>query len=201
MKNILCFGDSNTWGFDPATQGRFGFEVRWPGVLRKELGAGYHVIEEGLGGRTTVWEDPIFPGRNGRAYLQPCLESHAPLDLVIILLGTNDVKLRFSASAFDSARGAGALVELARRIARCEVLLIAPPPIAELTEFAETFAGSREKSRRLAPHYAATACENGAHFLDAGQIIVSSRIDGIHWEAEEHRKLGVAVAEWVRRQS
>ncbi|MCW5845462.1 MAG: hypothetical protein KIT77_29690, partial [Caldilinea sp.] len=105
MKRILCFGDSNTWGYDPVSQDRYARNARWPGVLRQQIGAGYEVIEEGLNGRTTVWNDPIEGYKNGRDYLIPCLETHRPLDLVIILLGTNDLKKRFSLSAYDIAQG------------------------------------------------------------------------------------------------
>jgi lysophospholipase L1-like esterase len=111
MFEVLCCGDSNIWGADPATGGRFSRDDRWPGVLQKALGDEYHVIEEGLGGRTTVWEDPIEGHKNGREYLIPCLVTHSPLDLVIILLGTNDLKKRFSVSAQDIAFGAGVLVD------------------------------------------------------------------------------------------
>lgn len=96
MKNILCYGDSNTWGYDAETKNRFPPDVRWTGILKRTLGEGYHVIEEGLNGRTTVWDDPIEGYKNGREYLIPCLESHRPLDLVIIMLGTNNLKKRFS---------------------------------------------------------------------------------------------------------
>ena len=96
-RDVLCYGDSNTYGTIPASEGRFPRDVRWPGVLADELGAGWHVIEEGLGGRTTVFDDPILPDRNGRRYLMPCLLSHAPLHAVVISLGTNDLKARFAA--------------------------------------------------------------------------------------------------------
>ncbi len=105
MFEVLCYGDSNTWGADPAGGGRFSRDERWPGVLQKSLGDEYHIIEEGLGGRTTVWEDPIEGHKNGKEYLIPCLATHAPLDLVIIMLGTNDLKKRFSVSAQDVAFG------------------------------------------------------------------------------------------------
>ncbi len=104
MKTVLCYGDSNTWGSDPETGERFAPDVRWPGVLRRSLGEGYWVIEEGLGGRTTVRDDPIEGAhKNGRAYLRACLESHKPIDLMTIMLGTNDLKARFAASASDIA--------------------------------------------------------------------------------------------------
>src|SRR5512143_1112361 len=115
MQTILCFGDSNTWGYNPETAERYPPDVRWTGVLQQKLGAQYRVIEEGLNGRTTVWDDPVQPGRNGRIYLGPCLESHRPLDAVVLFLGLNDLKVRFSATAEDIAKGAGALVEIIAR--------------------------------------------------------------------------------------
>ena len=91
MKTILCFGDSNTWGYNPENGQRFGPEERWTGILRNSLGEDYRVIEEGLNGRTTLWDDPIAGFKNGLDYLMPCLESHMPFDLITIMLGTNDL--------------------------------------------------------------------------------------------------------------
>ena len=200
MKLILCFGDSNTYGHDPATRQRLDRDTRWPGALRNALGDGYEIIAEGLGGRTTVWDDPIEGYKNGRTYLIPCLASHAPLDLVIILLGTNDLKKRFSLSAFDIAEGARLLVgETLSSGAGLnggapKVLLLAPPPITTLADYSEMFEGAEEKSRKFAAHFARVAQESGCAFLNAGSVIVSSRLDGIHFEAGEHVKLGKAVA-------
>ena len=95
MKTILCFGDSNTWGYNPENRQRFGPEERWSGILRNSLGEDYRAIEEGLNGRTTLWDDPIEGFKNGLDYLMPCLESHKPFDLITIMLGTNDLKCRF----------------------------------------------------------------------------------------------------------
>lgn len=204
MKRILCFGDSNTWGYDPVSQDRYDRDVRWPGVLRQKLGAGHEVIEEGLNGRTTVWDDPIEGYKNGRDYLIPCLETHRPLDLVIILLGTNDLKKRFSLSAYDIAQGAGVLVNEVQRSAAGRagmappVLLLAPPPVVRLSGFAEMFEGAGEKSQRLGGHYRQVAEQFGCAFLDAGTVIVSSDVDGIHFDPDEHRKLGEAVAAKIR---
>jgi lysophospholipase L1-like esterase len=204
MKTILCFGDSNTWGFDPATKDRFNREVRWTGVLQQELGREYHVIEEGCNGRTTVWDDPIEGYKNGRDYLIPCLVSHKPLDLVTIMLGSNDLKMRFSLSPFDVANGAGVLVDIVQK-SDCgprnrapKVLLLAPPPIAKLTEYAEMFAGAEVKSRKFSEHYRRVAQEYGCELLDTSEVIVSSDLDGIHFEASEHKKLGQAIAARVR---
>jgi lysophospholipase L1-like esterase len=99
MKTVICFGDSNTWGADPAGGPRYSMEQRWGSILRKELGSGYYIIEEGLCGRTTVWDDPIEGYKSGKQYIIPCIDSHSPVDLVIILLGTNDLKKRFSLSS------------------------------------------------------------------------------------------------------
>jgi lysophospholipase L1-like esterase len=203
-KTILCYGDSNTWGWDPVTEARYARHQRWPGVLRQVLGEGYLVIEEGLNGRTTVWDDPIEGYRNGKEYLIPCLETHKPIDQVIIMLGTNDLKMRFSVPACDIAAGAGVLVDI---IAKSEtgrnngaplVLLIAPPPLATLSEFAEMFEGGTAKSRMLSHHFRLVAAERGCALLDASEVISSSDVDGIHLDLDEHRKLGEAVAKCVQ---
>jgi lysophospholipase L1-like esterase len=204
MKTVLCYGDSNTWGYDPASQDRFARDERWPGVLRQELGEEYLVIEEGQGGRTTVWDDPIEGYKNGKEYLIPCLETHQPLDLVIIMLGTNDLKKRFSVSAFDIANSVGVLVDVVHKSAAGpkggvpKVLLLAPPPVARLTGFAEMFEGAEAKSRKFSEHYRRIAQEKGCELLDTAQVIVSSDLDGIHFEKGEHQKLGRAVAARVR---
>ena len=203
-KTILCYGDSNTWGYNPATQERYARHERWTGALREELGAGYHVVEEGLNGRTTVWDDPLEGYRNGKEYLLPCLRSHKPLDLVIIMLGTNDLKARFSAPACDVAAGAGVLVDI---VAKSEtgpgagapaVLLVAPPPFARLSEFAEEFEGGLQKSRLFSRHFRLVSEERGCALLDAGEVVVSSELDGIHLDLAEQRKLGLAIAGRVR---
>ena len=204
MKRILCYGDSNTWGYNPVTQERFDKHERWTGPLSQALGSNYDVIEEGLNGRTTVWDDPIEGYKNGREYLIPCLESHKPLDLVIIFLGVNDLKKRFSLSAYDIAEGARVLVQTVQksnagiRNNAPQVLLLAPPPIGKLTAFAEMFEGAEAKSRKFAEHYARVAVESGCHFLDTSTLIVSSDLDGIHFEQREHAKLGQGVALKVR---
>jgi lysophospholipase L1-like esterase len=201
MKTILCYGDSNTWGYDPVTMTRFDMHTRWTGVLRDTLGAGYHVVEEGLGGRTTVQDDPFEPGRNGLTYLAPCYHSHRPLDVITIMLGTNDCKARFNVPPGDIAVGVQWLIRTVRHsaanvgLAAPQILIICPPPFAPLapTMFAEMFAGGEEKSRQLAPHYAQVAAANNCAFMDAGQVMHSSPLDGIHFEADQHRLLGLAA--------
>jgi lysophospholipase L1-like esterase len=206
MKTVLFYGDSNTWGYDPATQGRFDIHTRWAGVARDLLGADWHVIEEGLGGRTTVWDDPLMEARNGKDYLVPCLATHRPLDVVCIMLGTNDLKMRFSLPASDIAEGAGVLAEIVlksdagRDDQAPPVVLMCPPPLAPLagTRFVDMFAGGEAKSRDLARHYRAFAGELGCHFVDVGTIVQSSPLDAIHYEASEHRKLGEFMAAYLR---
>jgi lysophospholipase L1-like esterase len=204
MKRTLCYGDSNTWGYDPATGERFAEDIRWPGVLGHELGSGFRVVEEALNGRTTVRDDPVEEHKNGKDYLRPCLESHRPLDLVIIALGVNDLKARFFASASDVADGAGVLVGIAQGSGAGPngrppaVLLVAPPRVGKLAELAQMFTEAEEKSKGFAHQYRRVAEKYGCELLDAGEVVKSSDLDGIHLEVGEHRKLGEAVVARVR---
>jgi lysophospholipase L1-like esterase len=204
VKTIVCFGDSNTWGFDPLQGSRFDIHQRWPGVLRNALSTEYWVVEEGMGGRTVVYDDLVEGFQCGRDYLIPCLKSHTPVDLVIIMLGTNDLKKRFSLPACDIAKGVNVLVDLVHKAnfppgyQAPQVLLIAPPPILEVGRFKEIFAGGAEKSLELGQYYADIAGMSGCYFIDAGKIICSSPVDGIHLDPGEHFKLGQAVAEKVK---
>ena len=205
MKRVLCFGDSNTWGYAPVTKERYPKDVRWTGVLSKTLGADYEVIEEGLNARTTVWDDPVEgKHKNGSRYLLPCLETHKPLDLIIIMLGTTDLKKRFDVPAVDIAEGAGVLVQIVQKSdtgignKAPKVLLISPPPVAKLTNYADMFEGSESKSRKLAGAFKTIAAELGCPLLDAGSVVVSSDLDGIHFAPEEHAKLGKAAAAKVK---
>ncbi len=204
MPVIVVFGDSNTWGYDPATGSRLPRAQRWTSVLQREIGPDFEVIAEGLNGRTTVHDDPIEPYRCGADALPPCLMSHAPVDLLVLSLGCNDLKKRFPVSAFDIAEGAARLIFLARAYGQSangrppKILLIAPPPIAKLTDYAEMFEGGGEKSILLGQCYRDIAERDGVAFLDAGQVIRCSDLDGIHYEVDQHELLGRAVAEAVR---
>lgn len=200
-KVLLAFGDSLTWGFNPQNGERYPREKRWTFLLEKELGEGWRVVEEGLNGRTTGFDDPIEGDKNGRRHLAILLESHRPLDLVLIMLGTNDLKERFHLSAAGIAQSVGVLVDMTLKSgATSQVLLIAPPPLAELTELSEVwgFTGGVEKSKYLARHYAVVARFFGCHFFDAGHVVKTSSLDGVHWEEEENQKFARALAEKIR---
>lgn len=209
VRTILCYGDSNTYGTAPMPDDladeRFGYDERWPGVMRAVLGQGWHVIEEGLPGRTTAHDDPIEGAdRNGLTYLKPCLNSHRPIDIITIMLGTNDLKARFSLPASDIARGVQRLCEVVLACAAGpaadtpKIVLIAPVPVIETAWLAEMFAGGAEKSRRLAAPYEAVAKRFGAVFFDAGSVACCSEVDGIHFDADQHRRLGEAMAKLVK---
>jgi lysophospholipase L1-like esterase len=205
MREILCFGDSNTWGADPSSTGRFPRDVRWPGVLAAALGPRYFIIEEGLPGRTTVWEDPVEGDKMGKRHLLPCLQSHLPLDLVILMLGTNDLKKRYSAATTDIAQGVACLLDVIAGSGTGpggkapSVLLIAPPPLGKLSGFGPMFEGGSEKSRSFSSLYRELAAIRGYPFLDAGAVIRSSDRDGIHFEADQHKKLAEAIAREVAK--
>jgi lysophospholipase L1-like esterase len=206
MPTLLCYGDSNTWGFDPVSGGRFSREQRWPGVLRRLLPE-CEVVEEGLPGRTTLLDDPFEEGRNGLAYLVPCLASHAPVDLVVLMLGTNDVKTIFPLDAAGIAAGADRLVSVIRRSqsgpggGSPQVLLVAPPPVTDPLPLQRIWgfsAGSVARSRELAGFYRTAAENQRCSFLDGGAAAAVSPADGVHLDESAHLALGTAIAERVR---
>jgi lysophospholipase L1-like esterase len=206
MKTILCYGDSNTWGYDAArttdtVRVRFTWDERWPGVLQQLLGRDYHVIEEALCGRTTVWEDPIEGHKSGKTYLIPCLDSHAPIDLVILMLGSNDLKKRFSLPARDIAAGIGTLVGMIQASGSGpdgqapRILIVTPPPLGILKpDFQEMFEDAAEKTPRLAAHYQAVAERYHCGFLDTTTFLAPDPADGLHLDVAAHRALGDCVA-------
>jgi lysophospholipase L1-like esterase len=207
-RTILCYGDSNTYGAVPSlARGggrRFAPDRRWPGILRRQLGTYWEVIEEGHPSRTTVWDDPIEGGhKNGLKALPISLETHMPLDLVIVMLGTNDLKHRFAATASDIADSIEVLVKAIQRseagpagASPC-VIVVAPPPMQEVGWLAEMFLGGTAKSLQLGAKIADAARRCQTTFLDAGTVVESSTVDGIHFDREAHRKLGMALAKAV----
>jgi len=204
MRTILCFGDSNTHGTIPMPTleglGRFGHEGRWPSVMAAALGAGHEVINEGHPGRTTVLDDPMEGEyRSGLRVLPALLESHQPLDMMILKLGTNDLKNCFHVSAADIAFFLDRLVRVVQGFdAGVKVMVVAPPPILEVGCLAEMFAGAAAKSQGMAAAIRAMTERMGVGFFDAGGVIKVSPVDGIHYEAADQVALGRALADKAR---
>lgn len=207
MRTILCFGDSNTHGQIPGGSplDRYPFAQRWPGVLQRELGPAWRIIEEGLSGRTTVRNDPIEGDhKNGRTYLRPCMMSHAPLELIIIMLGTNDLKARFNQPASEVAMGIGCLVHDIRELNpgprghAPEIMVVSPPPMLDdIKEWEQIFKGAQEKSRELALQLEIIADSLEVHFFDAGSVVDCDPLDGFHINGRAHEDLGTALAREV----
>lgn len=211
MKTILCYGDSNTWGFNPHDGTRYDHKTRWPMALNRLLNGEtpsndpeFWIIEEGQNGRTSARDDPVEGDRNGLRQLVPILESHKPLDLVIVMLGTNDLKPRFSPLPYDIARGVQRIVTAIQdsrtgpNMTAPRALMICPPPTADAPGFKHIFGESVALSKQLAPYYQQLAQESGVLFLDAGRVIKSSPADGIHLEPSAHHQLAAAVAALVK---
>ncbi len=208
MKTVLCYGDSLTWGSDAQTGGRHAPQDRWPQVLASGLGKGVSVITEGLRGRTTGYDEHLADcDRNGVRIFPTILYTHAPLDLVIIMLGANDMKAHIAGTAIAAMQGMRRLVELVRINALRDgttepphVLIVAPPPLCETanTEFSAMFAGGVEQSHMLASFYSDLADEQGCDFFDAGTVAQTSPIDGVHLDAENTRAIGRALTPIVK---
>jgi len=212
LKTILCYGDSNTWGIDYKSGGRIPFDNRWANIMQRELGSGYLTIEEGLNGRTTAEDDPsdeYAEAKNGRKNLIPCLRSHYPIDLVILMLGTNDLKTRFFSSVDRIAENMGELVTMTRKELKIRqkntphILIAAPTPLGSTigkSPFSDVFGGEKAiaPSMELGKAIERKAEELSCHFLDAGRITQPNDLDAVHFTIEGHRILGHAMASKVR---
>ena len=217
-RHIICLGDSNTHGYcadpsDCADPGlaRFNENERWTQLLQKALGTDYLVIEEGLSGRTTVFPDPLYEGLDALGYLYPCLKSHEPVDLLIIMLGTNDIKGRFNMNAFAIGLGMRRLVRAARAVdcwgpeGKPNILVIAPPSIKEgilstsvIDEMGTMGTDCVEKSRKLPAHYRRIAAENGCHFLDANVCGAEfNTVDYMHLTRRGHARLADSLGKLI----
>lgn len=200
MKNILCYGDSNTWGYDAVKDSRFTWTERYPGILSRSLGNGYHVAENGLCGRTTQYESGTEPFVNGKKGAMFCAEVHSPLDYVVIMLGTNDCKDMYQAEVCDIRDGI-------RNVGRCfaarraQILLLVPPAMNHLKKspfFDEFGQRAEEKSKQLKYEYETLAKEEGWIYLDAGEIVTPGQYDRIHLDKEGHKKLAEAVRKIIQ---
>lgn len=212
-KTILCFGDSNTHGQMSEARNRWGTDVRWTAQLQSKLGDGYYVIEEGLNSRTTDLDYDKKPGRNGKEYLRPCLDTHNPLDMVIIMLGTNDLKIQYNRSVNDIAEAIRGLVKDIKSYAyknpqdviQPENIYLLSPIFIDTTQklFGELYAGqsydelSREKSHQLAAAYSKVAVEEGVTFFDAAAVAAPGA-DGIHLDKESHDRISSSLAEFIK---
>jgi lysophospholipase L1-like esterase len=205
---VLVYGDSLTWGIIPNTRKRLPFEERWPGILENKLNALGHRVrltEDCLNGRRTVWEDPFKPGRNGLVGLAQRIEMHSPLALVILMLGTNDFQFSHPYNnAWSAAQGIATLVAEIRK-APIEpgmpvppILVVCPPPIqSPQGALAAKFAGAEERCAGLADAYREVSSDVGCHFFDAARVTSSSRVDGIHLDADQHGALGRTLVDVV----
>ncbi len=202
-RRIVCFGDSNTWGYDARTMSRFPEGIRWTSLLAEQLGDEFQVVEEGLSGRTAVMDDPLFEGLNAFKYIHPCLMSHAPLELVIIMLGTNDTKERFNLTAFNIAQGIARLSLKAKNTPAGpkgnfpNVLIIAPPSIGR--EYYDTEVGKSmgkecdRKSEKISNHLKELLEMQGTEFLDTNGLVSMNKIDFMHLDEEGHKLLSKLV--------
>ena len=202
--NILCFGDSNTWGYKPDKTGRFDEKTRWTGLLQQKLGPEYHIIEEGLCGRTTVFQDELRESRRGLDMIGVTVETHNPLDLVIIMLGTNDCKNRYGASASIIAKGLDQVIRKACLNAsqHFDLLVISPIHLGEGvwekgfdTEFNEN---SVAVSKGLAEEYRKVSEKYGLAFLNAADYAQPGAADREHLDEEGHQRLAEAVLHEIK---
>lgn len=206
MRTILCYGDSNTYGLKSDLLTRYPRDVRWTGVLQEQLGPDYYVIEEGLGGRTTVWDDPIEQFKNGKTYLEPCLDSHKPLDLVVIMLGTNDLKCRFGVSPFDIGVSMENLVRLILHseagiaFMPPQILLVTPVPVRSVgrEDLDQMMPDMDSRSRAIEPFFRAISQKYHLHYLNPGEEIEINPTDGIHYTENGHARMADLVAGKVR---
>lgn len=208
MKSILCYGDSNTWGFMPwkerpavKADNRFPWEVRWTGRLEQQLGKDWRVIEAGLNGRTTMFDCFMEEHRNGLKDIDVCLLTAMPVDLVILMLGTNDSKVVFGKPSFVIAHGIQRLIDRVKNGAygygpggsTPEILVVSPIRMTEgvfTSWLSDEFdADSIARSAQLSERYRQVAEQNGVHFLDAAASIAADESDGIHMNAEGHAKM------------
>jgi len=208
MANIICFGDSNTWG-TAATQTltngslRYDNTQRWTALLQQALKGQHCIIEEGQPSRSLVHNPPFDGNKSGIRYLKACLAQYSP-NLVIVVLGTNDLKNKFSLTADEICQGLETLVEQTLNYTQSptntatKILIVCPPVITEVGHYAKMYAGGAEKSKQLTQLYQACAKRLSCDFFDAGSVICSSTKDGIHWGLAQHRLLVDALLPIVR---
>lgn len=206
--SVVCFGDSLTWGFKPGDRTRYGHTLRWTRLLQQELGNDFYILEEAVNGRTTVFEDPVRGDKNGLAHLATVRKTHMPIDILVIMLGTNDLQSRFNMSAGAIGFAMARLLDYARTPTddpegrAPKILLMSPPPLGDFGNsplevmFNET---SVAESKKLKDVYAQIAEQYGAAFFDAGSVVSVSTVDSVHLDPEMQAPLAEAVAAEVRK--
>lgn len=209
MQQILVYADSLSWGIIPDTRGRLPFEQRWPGVCEialRNAGQDVRVLENCLNGRRTVWSDPFKDGRDGSEGLAQVMEIHAPLRMVVLMLGNNDFQCTHDNNAWLSAQGTAKLIDIIRQapiepgMPVPEVLVIAPPTIVRPKgAIAHKFQDAEQRWPGLKEALCEVASGRQCHFMDAGAVTDASRVDGIHLDADQHEKLGLAVADFLQK--
>ena len=203
QKSVLCFGDSHTWGYIPLHGGRYEHDMRWTTLLENQLPGNWRVINEGLPGRTTGFHESLHNPHSGLGYFLPCLEKHQP-DVVVIMLGTNDLQSQFGLTAHDIASGAGELVKYAQYFANHNptkaraILLVCPTPIDEIGFAAHGFTGAKEKSHQFDDHYHTKAEELGCYYFNAGSIVKACASEGVHWPADQLPLFADALYQRIR---
>jgi lysophospholipase L1-like esterase len=208
VRQILVYSDSLTWGIIPNTRNRLPFNERWPGVLENklnQLGHQVRIIEDCLNGRRTVWDDPFKPGRNGLQGLAQRIESHSPLSLVVLMLGTNDFQFPHPYNnAWSSGQGIAVLINEIRRapiepgMPIPSILVVCPPPIrSPKGAIAAKFVGAEQRSLGLADAYRAVASTLDCGFFDAANVTDASKVDGIHLDRDQHQTFGEALSDAV----
>lgn len=205
---IMCFGDSNTWGYTPVTGERYPENIRYPGVLAKKLGDNYRVIEEGLNARTIAFgADYVRPNRCGMEHLEPTLSSHFPLDYLVIMLGTNDTQPRFSAWPDEIALGLERMILEAKKLfyikqSKTEIIIMAPVPYKQVKGNFFLADELIDKTKALTAKFKKVARMQKCHFINLDNLtkpLGDDRIgaDGIHLTAASHKIAGEALAELI----
>ena len=209
MITVLCYGDSNTYGYVPETGMRYPKNVRYPGRLQLLLGDDYTVIEEGCNGRTTIHDDPVDGWKNGLDYLKPCLNSHKPVDIVILMLGSNDLKATFHLTAREIADGAAVLVDVIRTFTEekqgfiPKIILVSPPEIGKGIKsspfYGAFYEDAVEESRRFPEYYRSVAEKYDCVFFNAAEYIYPSETDSLHLTPEGHKEKAEKLYEIVMK--
>ena len=201
MRRILCFGDSNTYGYAPDGQ-RYEADSIWPGIMGKLLGDRFEVIADGKNGRTIAFDDPYMEGCNGMLDIEASLEANAPLDLVVLMLGTNDLKKYFDATPAQIAQNLKTMCELIQQKTDAKILIASPMLLGDEIEFSPTLSlefgrAQIDYSFDFAPQFSKVAQEVGAGFIDLAVVAVSSGADCLHLMPEEHQQIGAAMKDKV----